>query len=389
MLRQRRYLLGVWLALLCALFFTMPAWAVQMQSGDTVSVPQGKISGPLFVSGNYVVINADVTGDVFAAGQSVVLNGKVDGDFIGAGQTVRVNGSVNGNVRTAANQVEINGQVERSVTAISSSINIGSGARINQDALLFGNNLQVACPVQGQVLGSGNEIRLEGPVGGDVRIWGVQNLSLGPAAVIGGTLTYTSNSQADISPQAKVNQVSRLQPQPKEVKNPRQDGFSWVEELTCFLAGLLLWAVIYLLFPRFLPNMGRVVESSPGPTLGWGFLSILVAPLAGLILLITVIGIPLAIILFVLYALILLTAKITVGDVLGRFLSRRFNWEGRVPFTLSFIGAFLALILLSKIPVVGFFINLIVCSLAFGMVVLYYFHRHKRKPQDIETIIQE
>ena len=389
MLRQRRYLLGVGLALLCALFFALPAWAVEMQSGDTVTVPQGKLTGPLFVSGNYVVINADVTGDVFVAGQSVVLNGKVDGDLIGVAQTVRINGSVNGSLRTAANQVEINGQVVRSVTALGSSVTISSGGLVNQDALLLGDNLRVAGAVQGQVLGCGNEIRLEGPVGGDVRFWGVKNLSLGPAAIIGGALTYTSDSPADISPQAKVNNVSRLQPPPQVDKNPREEGFSWVVELTCFLAGLLLWAVIYLLFPRLLPDMGGVVESSPGPALGWGFLSMLVAPLAGLLLLVTVIGIPLSIILFVVYILIMVSAKITVGDVLGRFLSRRFNWEGRVPLTLSFISAFLVLILLSKIPVVGFFISLIVSSLAFGMVVLYYFQRRKRKPQDMVAAIQE
>jgi cytoskeletal protein CcmA (bactofilin family) len=372
------------------MLFVAPVWAVEIYNGNTVTIPEGKITGPLFVSGNYVVINADVNGDVFAAGQSVVLNGKVDGDFIGAGSTVRINGSVNGNVRTAGKQVEINGQVERSLTGMGDSVNLGSTARIKNDALLFANSIQIYGTVEGQALGGGNEMRLDGPIGGDVRIWGVQSLSLGPSAVIGGTMVYTSANQADISPQARVNGITQLAPPAAAEKSSKKAGFPWLGTLISFLAGVLLWGVVYLLFPPILPGLGRVGEKSPWPVLGWGFLGLLVTPLAVLILLVTVIGIPLAIILLVVYIFTLLSAKIIVGDALGRYLSRHFKWEGRMPFILSFCASYLILIFLSKIPVAGFFVSIIISSVALGMLALYFYRwRKDNKPhisEDLEII---
>jgi hypothetical protein len=65
-----------------AFLLSPAALAVQKQSGDSVYIPPGQIEGPLFVSGNSIVVDADVEGDVFAAGQNININGKVNGDKI-------------------------------------------------------------------------------------------------------------------------------------------------------------------------------------------------------------------------------------------------------------------------------------------------------------------
>ncbi|MEN6389938.1 MAG: hypothetical protein ABFD04_05935 [Syntrophomonas sp.] len=375
----RKIGLGLVLTLLLAVLIALPVWAVEIKSGDTLTIAEGNLVGPLFLSGNYVTVNADVDGDVFVAGQSVTINGKVNGDVIAAAQSITVKGVVNGDVRGAANQIDIQGQVMGSVTAAANNIEVREQAVVSRDVLGFGNSIGTAGRIDGQLMGSAAEMRINGTVNGTVTIWNVQTLSVGPAAVVKGLINYGSPNQANISPQSQINGTS-WQQTVANVPEKKTTGFSWLDALGWIAAGLLLWAICYWVSPRLLPNMGETVLSAPGSTLGWGFLALLLTPLAGLLLTVTIIGIPLAIIMFFLYVFILFASKILAGDVIGRYLAKYFGWENHMPFFFSFMIAFLALIILSKVPVVGFLVSLAASCLALGMVVMHFYNWRSKKP---------
>lgn len=377
----RKVGLGLILILLLAVFMVSPVGAVAVKSGDMLTIEEGKTTGPLFISGNYVTVNADVDGDVFVAAQSVTINGTVNGDVIAAAQSITVKGSVNGDVRGAANQIDIQGQIMGSVTAAANNIEVRDQAVIGRDVLGFGNSIGTTGRIDGQLMGSAAEVRINGMVNGAVTLWNVQSLSLGPAAVVKDTINYGSPKPATISPQAQINGISWQEKVADVPKQKTAPGFSWLNALGWIAAGLLLWAICYWISPRLLPNMGETVLKAPGSTLGWGFLALLLTPLAGLLLTITVIGIPLAIIMFFLYAFVLFTSKILAGDLIGRYLARYFGWENRMPFFFPFMIAFLALIVLSKVPVVGFLVSLAAACLALGMVVMHFYNWRSKKPE--------
>lgn len=366
---QWRRLWPLLLALLAALLFAAPAGAEFSVSGDWVTIPEGQVRGPLFAAGNNVVINADVDGDVFAAGQTVTINGKVIGDVLAAGQTVRVNGSVTGDVRCAGSDVDVNGEVTGSLSVAAANFRLADGARVGRDVLLLSGNSGLMGTVDRQVVGAGGSVRLHGPVGGDVRLWDVEELKVGPQATIGGKLTYGSPKQAEIAPGAKVAgdvKWERLTPE----KPARPAAIDWLGQLIWFAAGVLVWGVLALIFPQLWGHLTETVRQSPWPALGWGLLLLLVTPLAALVFLVTVIGIPLFLTLIMAYVLLLWAAKVIVGDAVGRLLARRFGWDGRVHTILPFLVGFAALILLTKIPVVGGFINVVIACFAFGTVAL-------------------
>ncbi|MDD3023191.1 MAG: hypothetical protein PHE26_04750 [Syntrophomonadaceae bacterium] len=135
------------------------------------------------------------------------------------------------------------------------------------------------------------------------------------------------------------------------------------------------------MFPVLFPRMGKVAKDEPWSTLGWGFLAIMLIPLSALLLMITVVGIPLALLFLLVYVIVLLIAKIIAADFLARCLSNYFKWEGRIPFILPFMLAFTALILLARIPILGFIINLIAASLALGMLVLTFYRWRIQSPE--------
>jgi len=347
--------------------------AVESKSGSMVDVSGDLVKGPLFVSGENLTVNADVDGDVFAAGQSVTINGQVNGDVIAAGNSVRVNGKINGDVRAAANTVDINGLVDGNITGAASSITIGSDADINGDVLLMGRSFAINGAVAGQVLGSAEQVQLNGSIDEDVRLWDVDYLTIGPPAVINGSIIYNSDNQAQISSAAKTGAITKLAPAVHKDQTSQDTGwggFSWWGLLWSLAAGLIIWGAAQWLLPQLFPRLAKTVEESPGASLGWGFITLLVAPLAFILLSLTVIGIPLVIILLFSLIIIFILSEVIVSDTLGRIIARSFNWEGRVPLIVPFLMSLLLIDLLSRIPVGGFFVKLIAACFALGMVIL-------------------
>ncbi|MEA4924465.1 MAG: polymer-forming cytoskeletal protein [Syntrophomonadaceae bacterium] len=363
-----------WLAGLFTLFlviFTAPAaGAVEIRTGDMVSVPSGTIKGPLFVSGNNVTVKADVDGDIFAAGQSIIIDGNINGDIIAGANTIRINGNIKGDVRAAANSIDIYGQIEGSVTGAGNNINLREASIIKRDALLFGNAVDASGSISGQAMGGAKQINLNGPIGNDVRIWDVDKLTLGPAAAVNGMVTYNSANEAQIDARAKVGSMARLNPPVKPAPNHPRQGIPWLGVLWSLAAGTIIWGVFRLFFPRLFPRLAQNTIDRPWPTLGWGFLAVLLLPLAALVLMLTVIGIPLALILIAAFIIILGLSKILTADAISRYLAAHYNWEKGGPFLAVFLVTFLVLILITKIPILSFFLNVIIISTAMGMLVL-------------------
>lgn len=369
------------LVVLClTIFLAFPVIAVETKSGNIVYVPSGQITGPLFVSGNMITVDADVKGDVFAAGQSIVINGTVSGDVIAAGYTIDVNGNVLGDIRSAANAITVNGAVGGSITSAGNLMTLKESGIVKRDVVMMGNSVDISGSVGGQVMGSANQLQLNSSVQGDVTIWDVENLIIGPKTMIDGSVTYRSTNEAQITPGVIKGKVQRLQPLPLPDKEVAETaGFSWLFALVMFAAGVLFWATIYLLLPKFLPSIEKTAMRSPLPSLGWGLLTLIVVPIAALLFMITVIGIPLALMLLLLYTVILGSARIIISDILGRLIVTYFKQEGRWPFVLSFMITYGILIFLGKIPILGLFINLIIASIAFGVLILTYYRWRKEE----------
>lgn len=357
-------------AALVILSLALPAGAMEKVTGNSVIVPAGNITGPLFAAGSYIVVDADVDGDVFAAGQDITINGDIKGDLLVAARTVRINGRVSGNLRCAVSDLDLSNEIGKSLTAVAAQVRLHENSEVQDDALVFAGAALFSGKVGRQALGAGGDFRINGPIGGSVHFWGVDNLTVGQAASINGDLNYSSPNEADILPGAQITGLTKWEQVQGAEQKIRPEGINWFAQLLWFIAGVVAWGAFILIFPRLWSGFSEKILHSPGPALGWGALALIAAPLASLLLLITVIGIPLSLTLIIAYLLTLYAAKIIVGDAIGRFLAARFGWEGRLHGIWTFMIGFAALILLGMIPVAGFFISLIVAAVALGAVIL-------------------
>jgi hypothetical protein len=137
-------------------------------------------------------------------------------------------------------------------------------------------------------------------------------------------------------------------------------------------AGALVVGLLYLkLYGKHLTQTSDLVSKSFWKTLGVGFL-VTIAFIPGLIiLLITVIGIPLAGLAFLMLLLYSYLAKIVVGSAFGNWVSQKYNWKMSTFGSLAF--GLLVFYLIKQIHIIGFLTGLVVLWIGLGALTLRIF----------------
>jgi cytoskeletal protein CcmA (bactofilin family) len=317
---------------------------------------RGRIASDLYAFGGGVEVGGDVSGDLVAGGGLVTVDHTVHGNVIvGAGSAV-VGGRVERNVRAAAGAVTIVGRVGGNVDVAAGVITVAPEAIINGSAQLAGGELHVAGAIGRNLWAAGAVVVLAGEVAGNVEVVG-QEIDVRPGARIAGKLTYWSPRDARIAPQAVISgRVTHNMPElPRRIARTGTALVSVSRAL--FMAGLAVVAVaLFLIFPRFVVRASRTIGSDPLKSLGMGLLLCAAVPVLAILSMITILGIPLGLVIFAVYAVALLLGFVLAAFYLGDVGAQAFM--GKRARRRRVRGAFLvmavALLLLARgVPLVG------------------------------------
>ncbi len=354
--------------------------AQSFRSGDTTTVDANEtVNSSLFASGRTVDIAGTVDGDLYCAGVNVFVSGTVRGDVLCAGQTVTLSGKVEGDVRLAGQTVTLSGQVGGSASVATSAFSLDSQARIDRDLSAASSDMTLNGEVGRDIALAGASVVLNNKVGRNVNA-SVENLRLNGQTDIGGGLFYTSNRDAVIAAGANIaGDTKRTQPQQTKgtLETPFVTGMSFVFYL--IFALLLLSLALVLLFPAAIHAISGQAVASPLKTLLVGFIAGLAVPVLIIVLMITVIGIPLALLLLGIWILILWLAGPVFSYYVGRLLLSR---QTNQIFIMAF-GALVVLVLLF-VPILGFLVWLAAMWMGSGMILLEAFRRTPRPGYEIQ-----
>ncbi|MFQ5825843.1 MAG: hypothetical protein ACE5IA_00670 [Dehalococcoidia bacterium] len=391
----------VGLLFLLGAFLSPPVLAAQFRQGDDVTVGRdevidddlyvaggtviidGTINGDLLAAGRTVRVNGQVNGSVFAAGQTVTVAGKVGGSVMAAGQTVTVSAVVGRSVRIAGTTLSVTGEIGGDVLATGNSLDMASTATINRDLVFGGNESFLAGSVGRMVKAAGNEVTLAGNIKGDVDIE-AERLRLSPGSHTGGNLVYTSENEANIGQGAVVaGTTTRKAPEVKARPTGAARAFNTVlGKVLSFVVALLAGIALLYLAPRRVERMSQAIRHRVWPSLGWGFLTLVAAPVAILLALVlsivitalhlpvAIIGIPLSVIAVALLALTIYLSQVFVGMVIGREVvgrSRVLDTKGALVLALAIGLAILAL--LRAIPYLGVLVSIATVLFGVGAVI--------------------
>ena len=324
--------------------------------GNGVIIPKGEIiNETLLVVGQTVNIDGDIKGDVFCAGQSITINGNIDGDILCAGQSIDINGNVAGNIRTVGQDVKINGTVAKNVTLAGQTINLPGN--VQGEMLFAGQQAIFGGQIGKNVMGAAGSITVGGKIGGNVQFWD-KNLAIQNNAVIGGPIVYTSVNDAAVESGAQISQgitrhdvpVSQKPDFGNTKKTPDQIFWNKLAEIVFYLVVALILAFV---FKGLMGKITLAMLTKPGHSLGWGFLLLILVPMASIIVMFTIVGIPFALLAILLYAAALFFSRIFVAIAIGKKFTQMY-WKVKQDslFEQTFIGV-IALWLVMMIPIIG------------------------------------
>lgn len=279
------------------------------------------VNSSVYSAGKTIDINGTINGDVFCAGQTVTIDATVHGDVICAGQDVTIKGSVHGDVRVAGQFVSVDADIERSLTVAAQTFSLDASAGVGRDLTTTGDSSNIKGSVGRDALLNGNTITMNGPIGRDARATGA-NIELKASAQVGGNFTYTSERAANIAVSAQVAGETRRQ----EVKDNGGASFAGVSALVYlyFLAAFLLIALLLVLFvPQGVHRTYEIARRSLGKTILVGFLVGLAAPFVIVLIAMTFVGLPVAILALLAWIFLAVLSGPVAGYYLGKLLLKK------------------------------------------------------------------
>jgi hypothetical protein len=338
----------------------------QIKSGDEVISKSQVIEGDLLFFGDRLEVDGVIRGDLIIYSGELIMNGRVEGSVIGAVMgNMTLNGTIGENLRVFANELDINGEVNRRVTVGASQFQTGADSRIEGGLLgYFLTNGRLTGAIEGPVnISSINMIEIGGRIQGNLTAAGLRIKWLTPVEITG---TVADHSQTPENP-AKVNgvKVGKYQYyEPSAVDQLQGFRSQMMLSFTMFIGGLLLSLIFYRVFPRTAWTI-----SEPGPVnfkanLLVGLLAFIGIPLASLILFFTMMGIPLALFLTLVYALLLFFAWAPVYLWFGRLI-----FKSRLKPSVMIVFGGLVLMVIGLIPIFGFILQVMFTVLGMGMLI--------------------
>ena len=357
--------------------------AAEVRTGDTVYVAKDQIiDGNFYAAGNNLTIEGEIKGDVICAGQSVTINAKVGGDILCVADTLNITSAVNGNVRVVGKNVTFDGSAARNFNAAASNLVIGQEALIGWDAVAAAATSEIRGVINGNLHGAFGKLLLGGQVAKNVELKmspktdkGQQsNLTISDQAKIDGDLIYSANREGNIN----KNRVNG-----KIVRNPYQDNSgAWLAayfagRLIAIFSALILGLILISLWREKIIKLTDKLKSNYWPAIGWGALLVIFVPIACLLLMLIIIGIPLALILGGLWLIAMFISKILVAILGGRLLFAKLREKESEKLLLEMTVGVVLLWLIFSIPIFCPLVETLAIFAGSGLLWLSFKETHK------------
>jgi hypothetical protein len=334
--------------------------------GDVTVAPGSDVSGDLITAGSNVNVQAEIDGDLAVAGSDVTVAAPIHGYVMAAGSDVNINGVVGNDLWAAGANVNVNAPVADNARVAGRSITLQPPASVGRDAYLAASSVAAHGKVERNLLVRAVEARIASEVGGSAQVRS-DSLKLLPGAVIHGNLIAYGPTPPEISSGAQVlGRVEYHQEGVSEGWSPAPVLWQW---LFMFLALLILGTATIALSSWWTRRIAEKMARQPGYAMLAGLAGLILIPLICVLLAITVIGVPLAIVLFALYCVALLLSGVFVSYLVGGWLLRRLKRPETSPYARLAVGA-LAVAFFASLPWIGWVVQLLTLMIGLGALLL-------------------
>jgi hypothetical protein len=338
------------------------------------SVQPAKAAAPaedLFSAGHNVEVKSDHSvGDAAVAGANVRVAGKVTGYALLAGANVSVDAPVGNDLWAAGANVSVNAPVGDNVTLAGSSVILAPEASVGRDARIAANLVELKGRIYRNLNLTAADAQIFSEINGNVTA-NVEKLTLNPGAIVRGDLIVRSPNEPVISPEAKVlGRVEYHRVESGGAQGSASPAGGWFGSWFLSFLWLTILGLLAVWFSSvWTRRVADVVKQQTWKSLLTGFIAALVVPVGFLILLVTVVGLPLAFLLGALATVAFMFSGVFISYLVGDWALRQAHrWENSDWLKIVF-GTLIVTIVMS-LPWVGWLVKLAVIFFGAGAFLL-------------------
>lgn len=362
------------------LMTTTPAYAVSLQVGENFNITEPLFDDAYMVAAN-ADVDADISGDLYVTAGQVNINGNILEDLVVGGGRVVVNGNVSGDIRLIGGQIIVNGNVGDDLLVAGGQVDLGRDAVVGGSVIAGAGLLTIDGRVREDVRGGVGALILNGVVERNVVVTIEDTIDIDNDAQIGGNFEYSALIEGSI-PDGVVRGKITFNEFQKQSLVEEITYLFLLEKLVSFLAAVLLMLLVVMLMPKALITGAKLTRENILKSFGVGILTLIIALIGFIILMITIVGIPFALIMMAAMIIIMYMAKIFTCAWIGGYILNYNKKLGRAKMFSGLILILLGYYLIGMIPFVGWLINLVLFLIGVGTVVLTdleYFNILKKK----------
>lgn len=329
-----------------------------------------RLGNDVFAAGADIRLTDEIYGDAIAAGGSVTLGGTVRGDTVAAGGELKLRGSTDEDLYAAGGEVLVTGHVAGSARIAGGEVELDRDAVIDGGVSLAGGRVVVDGRVGQYLQIAAGSARLDGRIGGDVEASGGE-LTVGPGAVIDGTLTFRGPEPPEVAASAQVR--GGVQHIPAKGDRHALRAALGLAALVWLAGWIIAGCVLLAIWPGFASSVTNTATQRFGLSLLGGFLLFVGMPVAIVLLAISLVGIPLGLFVLCAYLVLLPLGYLASATAIGDWLLPRIRRGAGIATRhriFMLLGVLVALSLLTRVPVLGGILTLLVILTGMGSIVI-------------------
>ena len=387
------------------IYFPRPILATTIESGQLVNIDL-PLNEDLYVGANNLEINAVVNGDLIAGVRYCAIRDTIREDAIIFAENITIEAPILDDARLFGGQIHIRADIFGDLVVAGGTITIDRGVTIHGNLYIAGGTIDLQGRVVGEVELAGGEVDFNGTMEHTAKMRG-ENLNL--AGVIKGSLelvaqnivlddqvlfyqdirywteagTIDFGSSMQNNSQAIFDESLRVKLDDKGWHRSLGVGFAFFSIARLLSAALLLLLLVWAFQDFFRRASLRLIDNY-SKSLGYGVLYLLGMPLLILLALVTIIGIPVGLFSMATYGLTLGFAHVFTALLITYWWQAyQFQkWKkGQVILVAS--GIFVALKLISWIPIVGWLISFMAIAITFGAILMELLRTKREEEMEV------
>lgn len=333
-----------------------------------------------------------VESDVYLINQNVSLNENVNGNIYVIGQSVDISSEwIYGNVFVIADNVTIKGNISGSVYALAQTINIETTSVGTVYAMAETINLENGANIANDLKAAAENININGNVYREIYI-GAENINVSDTAehIAKGSVYYSNNLTDAKNLLSNINVVKTEDSQ--KIENTVKTaivGATIKTQIINIVSAVLVIAVIYFLVRNRVSETEEISANAVIKNVVSGLCWLVFTPIVCVILLCTIIGVPLAIIGFVLYILAIYISVPVASLKIGSIVLKELKQENKIMIIVYAICVYILVELISLIPTIGGIIKFIVILYGLGTFMKTIFSAKDKKVEKKEEVVIE